>query len=145
MPSYTGTYVKYYDFLLDLGSKVHNLTADTFKMLLLTNSYSPNQDTDDILTDITGVEASGSGYARQTITGLSLTRSSGTLTWTFDPVTFTVTSDLTVGYWALYNDTPTSPADPLVAYGDVNTSGTVTITTALPLVITAGSTFFTIV
>lgn len=47
------------------------LTGATIKALLVTSTYTYNEDTHDFLNDITG-EVSAGGYSRQTLTGVSV-------------------------------------------------------------------------
>jgi len=111
------TYTKYYAFVENLAEKVHNLGSDTLK-LALTNT-APNQSTHAVLADITEISA-GNGYsaggAAITVTGSSQTAGTYSLTQSAD-VSWTASGG-SIGpfrYVVLYNDTPTSPADPLIA------------------------------
>lgn len=117
-------YVKYENFVQDLAGKVHDLfgtagsTADTCKVML--SNAAPNVATNTVRADSSELGA-GNGY---TSGGSSVanagTRASGTVTVNGTNVTFTASGG-TIGpfrYIILYNDTPTSPADPLVAYWD---------------------------
>jgi hypothetical protein len=118
------SYVKYQQFAEDLGNKVHDLfgTNDTLKVAL-TNT-APNVSTHAVLADITEISA-GNGYtAGGADTQNDGTESSGTLTVTGVDVTWTASGG-SIGpfrYVVLYNDTPTSPADPLIAYWDYGSS-----------------------
>lgn len=73
--------------------------------------------------DLTEISA-GSGYtAGGTATSVSTSTSDGVAKVTCSDVVFT--SSGTIGpfrYVVLYNDTPTSPADPLVGYSDYGSS-----------------------
>jgi hypothetical protein len=118
------SYVKFNQFVGDLAGKVHDLlgtagsTADTCKVML-TNT-APVAATNAVKADLTDISA-GNGYtAGGTSTGNVGAASSGTVTVTGTNVTWTASGG-TIGpfrYVALYNDTPTSPADPLIAYWD---------------------------
>lgn len=55
--------------------------AGTVQALLVDDTYTPNQDTHDRLSDITG-ELSGGSYARVTLSGKVLSYDAGTNTWT---------------------------------------------------------------
>lgn len=122
------TYVKYYTFASDLAGKVHDVlgsagtTADTLKVAL-TNS-APNVSTHTVRADI-GELTTGGGYTSGgSSTANSSSASTGTVTVTGTNVTFTASGG-TIGpfrYVVLYNDTPTSPADPLIAYWDYSTN-----------------------
>ena len=119
------SFVKYQNFVEDLGNKVHDLvgTNDTLK-IALTNT-APNTATHAVLADITEISA-GNGYtAGGTDTQNDGTESGGTLTVTGVDVVFTASG--AVGpfrYAVLYNDTPVSPANPLIGYWDYGSSVT---------------------
>jgi hypothetical protein len=118
------TYTKYEQFVEDLVGKVHDLfgtagsDSDTMKVAL--SNTAPSASGDAILTDASEISA-GNGY---TAGGTSVqnvgTRSGGTITCTGTKVVFTASGGAIAQfrYVILYNDTPTSPVDPLVAYWD---------------------------
>lgn len=117
------SFVKFNNFVQDIGRGVHNLNSNTLK-ILLTNS-APNAATHAVKADLTEI-SSGNGYAAggATVSGSAYSQTSGTgnLTGT-DPVI--TAAGGTVGafrYAVLYNDTPTSPADPLMGYWDYGSS-----------------------
>jgi len=120
------TYVKYQNFVEDLGKGVHNLAAagDTVKVAL-TNA-APNVATHTVLANITEISA-GNGYtAGGDDIQQDYTETGGTGTMTGVDVTFTASGGV-IGpfqYVVLYNDTPVSPADPLIAYWDYGSSVT---------------------
>lgn len=114
----------------DFQNGVADVDGDTFIMGLSSSAYTPNKNTHETVSDITN-ELVGNGYARQTLTSVTLTEPSNG-TWRFDsanPV-FTASGGSIVGhYWWIFDDTPTSPADPLLGYGFLdNTPGDVTTT-----------------
>lgn len=117
---------KYQNFVEDLGNKVHDLvgTNDTLKVAL-TNT-APNAATHAVLADITEISA-GNGYsAGGADTQNDGSESSGTLTVTGVDIVFTASGG-TIGpfrYAVLYNDTPTSPADPLIGWWDYGSNVT---------------------
>jgi hypothetical protein len=116
-------YNKFEIFLEHLLNKVHDLfgtggSADAVKIYL--SNTAPNAATHTVKADIAEISA-GNGY---TAGGESVTpngtRSGGTVTLTGTKVVWTASGG-TIGpfrYVILYNDTPTSPADPLVAWWD---------------------------
>lgn len=118
------TYVKYEKFIEDFANKVHDVfgTNDTLKVAL-TNT-APNVSTHTVLADISEISA-GNGYSAGGADAQNDgTRSGGTLSVTGVDAVFTASSG-TIGpfrYAVLYNDTPTSPADPLIAYWDYGSS-----------------------
>ena len=110
--------VKFQKFVRDLGLGVHNLDTGALKVYL-TNA-APNAATHTVKADLADI-AAGNGYVAggADITGV-YAESGGTGTLTATDVTFTASGG-TVGpfrYAVLYNDTPTSPADPLIQYWD---------------------------
>lgn len=117
-------YVKYQQFVEDFGNKVHDLvgTNDTLKVAL-TNT-APNVATHNVFADITEI-AAGNGYtAGGADTQNDGTETGGTLTVTGVDIVWTASGG-SIGpfrYAVLYNDTPTSPADPLIAYWDYGSS-----------------------
>lgn len=112
------TQVKFHVFARDLGLGVHNLNTDTFKVLL-TNS-APSAASHAVKSDITEISA-GNGYTAggaDIQNAFSATGGVGTMTATDVEIT---ASGGTIGpfRWAvLYNDTPSSPTDPLMSYID---------------------------
>lgn len=121
MPTVYGTLNWYDNGKLNLLKSV-NLASDTLKVFLTTSSYAPNAETHATISDITN-EVTGSGYARQTLTGVSLTVSAGLVTLDFTNPVFTASGGSIVArYWGLFDDTVTSPADPLLCYGLLDAS-----------------------
>ncbi len=120
-------YVKYEVFPEHLAGKVHDLFgsgggADTVKLAIHTDA--PVVATDTVLADHTQI--TGTGY---TAGGLAATnvgsRSGGTFTLAGTDIVWTAgASDwsATARYVAMFNDTPTSPADPLIANWDYGTT-----------------------
>lgn len=118
------SFVKYQNFVEDLGNKVHDLvgTNDTLKVML--SNAAPNVATHAVRADSTEISA-GSGY---TSGGVDIdndgSESGGTLTVTAVDKTITASGG-SIGpfrYAILYNDTPSSPADPLIGYWDYGSS-----------------------
>ncbi len=116
------TATKFQSFVEHVAEKVHNLGSDTLKVVL-TNSAPVNTNT--ILSDLTQV-ANGNGYTTGG-TAASITSSaqtSGTYKLVLADVVFTASGG-SIGpfrYTTLYNDTPTSPADPLILFWDYGSS-----------------------
>lgn len=134
----------YSSFGLYLGQGVIDFDNDTFKVGLLTSSYSPAQSTDEKWSDISGDESSGTGYTAggATISSISWTRSSNIITLDFADVSWP-NSSITARYGALYDDTHAD--DPLIVCFDLgseltsvsdtfaiqfNASGILTVTVA---------------
>ena len=116
------TYNKFRQFVEDMAEKVHNLGSDTLKVML-TNTAPVN--TNSVKGDLTEISA-GNGYSaggtQATISASAQT--AGTYKLTLADVTFTASGG-SIGpfrYAVLYNDTPTSPADPLIGWWDYGSS-----------------------
>lgn len=120
------TYTKFNKFVEDLAHKVHNLSSDTLKVML--TSVAPSA-TNSVKADLTEI-AAGNGYtAGGTATTISSSaETSGTYKLVITDVTFTASGGNIADfrYIVVYNDTPTSPADPLIAYYDYGATVTVT-------------------
>ena len=108
------SYNKFENFMTDLFNKVHDLlgTDDTCKIYL--SNATPSASLDNVLVDLADISA-GNGYtAGGEDTTNSGAEASGTFTLTGTKVVWTASGG-TIGpfrYVVLYNDTPTSPADP---------------------------------
>lgn len=121
------TYNKFQAFVEHMAEKVHNLQSDTLKVLL-TNTAPVN--TNSVKGDLTEISA-GNGYSAggATVTVSASAQSSGTYKLTLADVVFTASGG-SIGpfrYAVLYNDTPSSPADPLIAWWDYGSSITLLI------------------
>ena len=109
-------------FVENLAEKVHNLQSDTLK-ILLTNTAPTAANT--VKADLTEISA-GNGYSAggTTATVSASSQTSGTYKLVLDDLTITAAGG-SVGplrYFVLYNDTPTSPADPLIGWWDYGSS-----------------------
>lgn len=141
MPS--ATYVKFQDFVEQLGKGVHQLHAAGHTLKVALTNTAPNA-TDTTFSQITEISA-GNGY---TAGGFDIqndwSEASGTGTLTATDVTITATGG-SIGpfrYAVIYNDTPTSPADPLVASFDYGSS--ITLGDGESLVIDFGASLATL-
>lgn len=117
------TFNKFNQFVEDVGLGVHNLATGTLKVAL-TNT-APNA-TDATLSQITQI-SNGNGYTTGGSTAASnaYSETSGTAKLTATDVVFTAFGSMgPFRYAVLYNDTPTSPADPLIGYWDYGSSVT---------------------
>lgn len=112
------SYTKFQPFVEHLAEKVHNLGADTLTVAL-TNT-APNA-SDATLSQIT--EISYTNLSSRALTTSSSSQTSGTYKLVINDLVLTASG--AVGpfrYVVIYNDTPTSPADPLIAYFDYGSS-----------------------
>ena len=113
------TYNKFEDFVLRLGTGVHNLAAagDTLNCYL--SNAAPSASLDTIKTELAEI-TNENGYAAPVDAQNDYTEASGTGTLTAVDIVVTASGG-TVGpfqYVVLYNDTPVSPVDPLIAWWD---------------------------
>lgn len=120
------TYQKFNAYNRDLLNGVHNWSVHTFKALL-TNTAPVA--TNAVKADLTEISA-GNGYTAggATITVTSVALAGATATPMVNDVTITASGG-SIGpfrYIVVYNDTPTSPADPLVAFFDYGSSVSIT-------------------
>ena len=115
------TYTKFNQYTKDLVDGVHDWDAHTIKVML-TNTAPVA--TNSVKADLTEI-AAGNGYtAGGTASSASTSTSSGTAKVTLADVVFTAVGG-SIGpfrYIVIYNDSPTSPADPLVAWYDYGSS-----------------------
>jgi hypothetical protein len=127
---------KFNSFVEDVAEKVHNLGADTLKVML-TNTAPVASNT--VKANLTEIAAVGTDYpaggkpAALDVPNGGSAQSGGTyklklLDVTFGPVAASVGP---FQYAVLYNDTPTSPADPLIGWWD----------NLAPVTLTAGQSF----
>lgn len=117
---------KFNQFVEDVAEKVHNLGSDTLKILLTNTAPIASNAVKADLTEISAGNGYSAGGATVTITASSQT--SGVYKLVGDDVTFTASggSIATFRYAVLYNDTPSSPADPLIGWWDYGTGVTIT-------------------
>lgn len=111
------------------GDGPMDLLSDSIKATLHTATYTPNQSTNEVKADATNELSTAGGYTALGQALASKTFTSSSLVTTFDAadVTWSGTS-ITHRYLVGWDDTPTTPADPLIFYvdngGDVTTSST---------------------
>jgi len=110
------TFNKFETFMADLGLKVHDLNLDTLKVYL-TNA-APSASLDAVKADLAEITAENGYAAGGDDTQNSYSKVGGTGECVGVDVTVTASGG-TIGpfrYVVLYNDTPTSPADPLIGW-----------------------------
>jgi hypothetical protein len=136
------TYTKFDQFAADCPNGVHNLGSNTLKVILtnsaplVTNTVKAN------LTEISPGNGYTAGGATVTVTASSQT--SGIYSLVGNDVVITASGG-SVGpfrYAVLYNDTPTSPADPLIAFWDYGSS--VTLASGETLTVDFGANILTV-
>lgn len=118
------TFNKFQAWTEHVTEGVHDHSADTLKVLL-TNTVPVA--TNSVKADLTEISA-GNGYTAggTQATVSSSAQTSGTYKLVLADVVFTASGG-TIGpfqYAVLYNDTPTSPADPLIGWWDYGSART---------------------
>lgn len=137
------TFQKFNQFVEDLAKGVHNLSTGQLKVAL-TNTAPVAANS--VYADLTSVLATTnlSGANPFNITTTSAEQTSGTLSLVLVDLTLTATGSVgPFRYVVLYNDTPTSPADPLIGWYDYGSS--VTMANTETFLIDFASTTLTIV
>lgn len=134
-----GTWHWYGNAVLKVGQGLIDLDTDTFKIMLTTSTYTPNQDTHVFRSDVTN-EVTGTGYTAggNTLTGVSVTYNAAShqmrVTWTGGNTwgSSTITARTAVIYKSRGG---ASTADELLAYctesADITSTGG-TFTVSLP-------------
>jgi hypothetical protein len=133
------SFVKFEIFLEDLCKKVHNLHSDTLNVYL--SNDAPVVATDVVKTDVTEI-STGSGYIGPVDTQNTVSRSGGTVSVVGTDIVITASG--AVGpfrYVPLYNDTPTSPLDPLIGYWDYGSA--ITLASAETFTVDFGASMMT--
>lgn len=133
---------KYEIFSENLSKKVHDLNADTLKVML--SNTAPNAATHAVRADSTEISG-GNGYTSGgDDTQNATSRTGGTTSITGVDTTVTCSAS-TVGpfrYDILYNDTPTSPVDPLIGWWDYGSS--ITLNSGESFTTDFGASMFTV-
>lgn len=118
-------YNKFQQFVEDLCKGVHNFTSDatcTVTVALCATANAPVA-TNAVLADLTQV--SYTNLSSRVVTGITAEHTTGTVTFTATDLVLTASGAVAAfQYVVLYNDDPTSPADPLIAWYDYGSSVT---------------------
>jgi hypothetical protein len=110
------TFNKFQAFVEHLAEKVHNLGADQLAVALTTNANAPVA-TNSVLGDLTQI--SYTNLSSRNITTSSSAQTSGTYKLVLTDLVLTASGAVATFRWVtIFNDTPTSPADPLIGYFD---------------------------
>jgi hypothetical protein len=113
------TFNKFQQFVENLGKAVHNFTADancTVTVALCAAANAPVA-TNAVLADLTQV--SYTNLSSRVVTGITWEHTTGTVHMTANDLVLTATGAVaTFRYVVLYDDDPTSPADPLIGWYD---------------------------
>lgn len=114
--AYTGVPAKAFNKEIDWDS-------DDIRVMLVSSSYSPNQDAHDYLDDVVGFEVSGTGYVAggQALSGKTVTKDDVNNVIILDGADVTwANSTITARYAVVYDNTgATNAAKPLIGYVDL--------------------------
>ncbi len=108
---------KFQQFVEDLAKGVHDLSSNQLVVALLAAANAPDAAADAVLGDITQI--SYTNLSSRNVTTTSCEQTAGTVKLILEDLVLTASG--AVGpfrYVVLYNDTPTSPADPLIGWWD---------------------------
>ena len=118
-------YNKINDFAKDICEGVHTLSTTGDTLILALSNTAPASETSNPVNDGNGVLANVTQIAYTNLSSRTLTinaataLSSGTFDLVLDDITLSATGTVAgFRYVYVYNDTPTSPADPLICYFD---------------------------
>lgn len=115
------TFNKFNQFAEDLASGVHNFLAAGHTLKVYLSNATPSASGDAVKADMAEI-TNQNGYTAPVDIQNDMTETGGTATVTAVDVVVTATG--AVGpfqYAVIYNDTPTSPADPLIGWYDYGT------------------------
>jgi hypothetical protein len=117
------SYNKIQQFAEDVLSAVHNSLAAGHTWKVYLSNATPSASADAVKADLAEI-TNENGYTAPVDVQNDMSETSGTATVVGTKVVITASGG-TVGafrYIVLYNDTPTSPADPLIAWWDYGTA-----------------------
>ena len=119
------SFTKVNDFVVNLANAM-DLDSDTLKVALC--NTDPTSGTS-VVTDGNGVlanatEISYTNLSARTLQNVTSTQTSGTYKLSADDLVLTASGGSVAAfrYVIIYNDTPTSPADPIIGYYDYGSS-----------------------
>jgi len=137
------TYVKFQDFIEQLGKGVHLLHAGGHTLKAYLSNATPSVSADTIKSELAEITAEHGYSAGGNDVQNDWSETGGTGTLTGVDITITASGG-TVGpfrYVVLYNDTSASPADPLICYWDYGSS--ITLQDGESFTINFGASIFT--
>ena len=141
----TASYNKFQAWSENLA-EIANPATDTFRIALCNAANAPSTSSDAVLTDITEISYTNlitSGAGSRALTLASSAQSGGTYTLDFNDITLTASGGAvaTFRYVVIYDDTPTSPADPLVCWFDYGSDVTLASGETLTITFNASGLF----
>lgn len=119
------SYNKFQAFVENIAEGVHNLQTGAITVALTAAANAPVA-TNSVLADLTQI--SYTNCSARTITTTSSAQTSGTYKLVLQDLVLTASGGdiATFRYVVIYNDTPTSPSKPLIAWYDYGSNVTVT-------------------
>ena len=114
----SGLFVLTFRDILDSTQMAVDTGSDTFKCAMITNSSTPNFETHDHWSDLSGNEVSGSGYSAggAALTSITLGNDSGTLKFDAADTSWSTATISSARAAVIYDDTLTN--DPLICLVD---------------------------
>lgn len=121
------TFNKFQDFAEQLGKGVHQLHAAGHTLKVYASNAAPSASADAVKTDLAEITAENGYPSGGSDIQNDYTETAGTGTLTGVDVVWTASGGSfgPFQYIVLYNDTPTSPTDPLIGWWDYGSSITV--------------------
>ena len=118
---------KFQDFVLHLGQGVHQLHAAGHTTKVYASNAAPSASADSVKADLAEITPANGYPSGGTDVQNDYTETTGTGTMTGVDVVWTASGGSfgPLQYIAHYNDTPTSPADPLINWWDYGSAVTV--------------------
>lgn len=114
------TFNKFQQFVEDLAKGVHNFTSDSTctVTVALCNAANAPVATNSVLANLTTIAYTN--LSSRVVTGITAEHTTGTVTFTATDLVLTASGGAVAAfrYVVLYNDDPTSPADPLIGWYD---------------------------
>jgi hypothetical protein len=129
-------------FVEHLAEKVHNLGSDTLTVAITAAANAPVAG-NTVLADLTQI--SYTNLSARTLTVSASSQTAGTYSLVVSDKVLTASGG-TVGpmrYFVVFNDTPTSPADPLIGWYDYGSE--ITLADGETVTLDFGSSLFTLV
>lgn len=113
-------FTKFQQFVEDLSKGVHNFTSDgtCTVTVALCNAANAPVVTNGVLANLT--EIAYTNLSARVVTGVTAEHTTGTVIFTATDLVLTASGGAVAAfrYVVLYNDDPTSPADPLISFAD---------------------------
>ncbi len=115
------SYNKFDQFVENLAKGVHNFTSDATCTVTVALSTVAPVAANAVLADLTQV--SYTNLSSRVVTGITAEQVSGTVGFTATDLVLTASGAVaTFRYVTIYDDDPTSPADPLIGWWDYGSS-----------------------